>query len=121
MKRKAAVIGSGNWGTTVAKLIAENLKFKDELSDYESELKMYVYEEILPDGQKLSDFINKYRQNIKYLPGIVLPVNISAEPDLAKAIKDATDIILVSPHQFAAKLLSGIAEFIKEFLILIIR
>ena len=115
MNRKVAIIGSGNWGTTVSKLIAENLNSKtEELADYDNIVEMYVYEEILPDNSKLSDFINKYRQNIKYLPNHILPDNVHAEPDILKAVENATDIVLVTPHQFAVNLLTRISKTIKR-------
>ncbi|MCD4657837.1 MAG: hypothetical protein K8S87_09890, partial [Planctomycetes bacterium] len=115
MKKKIAIIGSGNWGTTVSKLIAENLNSKtEELADYDKTVEMYVYEEILPDKTKLSDFINKYRQNIKYLPNIILPENVHAEPDICKAVENATDIVLVTPHQFALNLLTIISKTIQH-------
>ena len=34
-----------------------------------------VYEEML-NGERLSDIINEKHENIKYLPGIKLPVNV---------------------------------------------
>jgi glycerol-3-phosphate dehydrogenase len=42
---------------------------------------MWVHEEII-DGQKLTDLINKMHENVKYLPGIRLPDNVQAVPDL---------------------------------------
>ena len=36
---------------------------------------MYVYEEIV-DGMKLTDIINTQHENIKYLPGCMLPHNV---------------------------------------------
>lgn len=36
---------------------------------------MWVYEEMI-NGQRLSDIINEKHENIKYLPGIKLPVNV---------------------------------------------
>ena len=36
---------------------------------------MWVYEEMI-NGERLSDIINEKHENIKYLPGIKLPVNV---------------------------------------------
>eukprot|EP00548_Thalassiothrix_antarctica_P006091 CAMPEP_0194133808 /NCGR_PEP_ID=MMETSP0152-20130528/3820_1 /TAXON_ID=1049557 /ORGANISM="Thalassiothrix antarctica, Strain L6-D1" /LENGTH=334 /DNA_ID=CAMNT_0038829169 /DNA_START=214 /DNA_END=1218 /DNA_ORIENTATION=+ len=70
---------------------------------------MWVYEEIIDVGdgvsQKLSDIINDRHENIKYLPGICLPENIVAVPDLEEASHGATLLIFVLPHQFLGKLL----------------
>lgn len=35
----------------------------------------------------------------KYLPGIKLPENLVAIPDIAEAVKDATALVFVLPHQ----------------------
>lgn len=39
----------------------------------------------------------------RYLPGVVLPENVYAEPDLATAAKDATLLVFVIPHQFVKR------------------
>jgi len=76
---------------------------------------MWVYEEMVEcpvDGsqKKLTEVINTHHENVKYLPGIKLPENIVAVPDLAEACKDATLLIFVLPHQFLPKLLPAIRE-----------
>lgn len=38
--------------------------------------------------------------NPKYLPGIALPETVRAEPDLSAAVKDATLLVFVLPHEF---------------------
>ena len=42
-KHKVCVVGSGNWGTTIAKVVAENTKENPDLFD--EEVQMWVYEE----------------------------------------------------------------------------
>ncbi|KAK7844835.1 glycerol-3-phosphate dehydrogenase [nad(+)] [Quercus suber] len=64
---KVTIVGSGNWG---------------------NEVRMWVYEEILPSGEKLTDVINSTNENVKYLPGIKLGKN------------DANMLVFVTPHQF---------------------
>jgi glycerol-3-phosphate dehydrogenase (NAD+) len=75
---------------------------------------MYVYEEeiILEDGTKrnLTDIINDQHENVKYLPGIDLPENVKAIPDLATACRDATILVFVTPHQFLTNMLPIIRE-----------
>jgi len=75
---------------------------------------MWVYEEEVEteDGsiQKLTDVINTQHENVKYLPGIELPNNVKAVPDLAEACDGATLLIFVLPHQFLPKLLPTIRE-----------
>ncbi|RVW20634.1 Glycerol-3-phosphate dehydrogenase [Vitis vinifera] len=81
-KSKVTVVGSGNWGSVAAKLIASNTL---KLSSFHDEVRMWVYEEILPSGEKLSEVINQNNENVKYLPGIKLGKNVVADPDLEHA------------------------------------
>lgn len=53
--------------------------------------------------QKLTEVINTVHENIKYLPGIQLPVNLHANPSLEDAVKDSTLLIFNLPHQFIIK------------------
>ncbi|KAJ2356719.1 glycerol-3-phosphate dehydrogenase, partial [Coemansia sp. RSA 2618] len=46
--------------------------------------------------------------NVKYLPGHKLPANVVAVPDAMEAVKDATHIVVVIPHQFIQHLLDTI-------------
>jgi glycerol-3-phosphate dehydrogenase (NAD+) len=51
------------------------------------------------EGRKLTEIINTDHENKKYLPGVSLPENVFAIPDIAETIKDATAIVFVMPHQ----------------------
>ncbi|KAJ4297421.1 glycerol-3-phosphate dehydrogenase [Collariella sp. IMI 366227] len=111
-KHKVTVVGSGNWGTTVAKLVAENTKAHPDV--FEEDVQMWVYEEnvVLPADsphydaavgdkpQKLTSIINTYHENVKYLPKIALPPNVVANPSLVDAVKDASVLIFNLPHEF---------------------
>lgn len=46
---------------------------------FEKIIKMYVYEEVI-NGRKLTEIINTDHENVKYLPGHKLPVNVVAIP-----------------------------------------
>ncbi|KAK6928428.1 Glycerol-3-phosphate dehydrogenase, NAD-dependent, N-terminal [Dillenia turbinata] len=96
-KSRVTVIGSGNWGSVAAKLIASNTL---KLDSFHDEVRMWVYEEVLPSGNKLTNVINETNENVKYLPGIKLGKNVVADPDLENAVKDATMLVFVTPHQF---------------------
>ncbi|GAA5885590.1 hypothetical protein JCM6882_007485 [Rhodosporidiobolus microsporus] len=99
-KWKIALVGSGNWGSAIARLVAKNVK---ERSDrFDTEVKMWCYEEDF-EGRKLTEVINEKHENVKYLPGIDLGDNVVAEPDLLKAVEGANALIFVIPHQFIAK------------------
>jgi glycerol-3-phosphate dehydrogenase (NAD+) len=94
---RVTVIGSGNWGSVAAKLIASNTI---KLTSFHDEVRMWVFQETLPSGEKLTDVINKKNENVKYLPGIKLGKNVVADPDLENAVKDANLLVFVTPHQF---------------------
>lgn len=111
LKHKVTVVGSGNWGTTVAKLVAENTREHSDV--FEEDVQMWVYEEnvtIPPDSphqpaagnqpQKLTEVINTYHENVKYLPKIPLPPNVVANPSLLDAVKDSSVLIFNLPHEF---------------------
>jgi glycerol-3-phosphate dehydrogenase len=108
---RVCIIGSGNWGSSIARLIGRNC---ERLPYFESQVNMWVFEEMvtLEDGssRKLTDVINTRHENVKYLPGISLPENVVAVADLAEACKDATLLIFVLPHQFLPRLLPVIRE-----------
>ena len=99
---KIAVIGSGNWGTTIAKVLAENALSRPHL--FSHYVKMWVYQEQI-DGKNLTDIINIQNVNIKYLPGVKLPPNLVAEPSLLKTVEGADLIVFNLPHQFLPKIL----------------
>lgn len=90
---RIAVIGSGNWGMTVAKLIAENAACVEDLDDV---VLLWVYEEVYK-GTRISD-INKGHVNPKYLPGVQLPVSVTARTEYD--FSDADILIFCLPHQF---------------------
>lgn len=96
-KLSVCVVGSGNWGSAIAKIIGANVvKFNNK---FVQRVPMYVYEEII-NNQKLTNIINELHENIKYLPGHKLPENVVAVPDVIEATKDADILVFVLPHQF---------------------
>ncbi|KAF5746913.1 glycerol-3-phosphate dehydrogenase [Tripterygium wilfordii] len=104
-KSRVTVVGSGNWGSVAAKLIASNTL---KLGSFHDEVRMWVFEEKLPSGEKLTDVINRTNENVKYLPGIKLGKNVIADPDLENAVKDANMLVFVTPHQFMEGICKGL-------------
>lgn len=106
---RVCIIGSGNWGSAIATLVGRNCA---RLPHVETQVSMWVYEETvqLEDGteRKLTEVINEQHENVKYLPGIRLPENVVAVPDLAEACDQATLLIFVLPHQFLPRLMPTI-------------
>lgn len=113
-KHKVTVVGSGNWGTAIAKIVAENTASNPAL--FEQDVQMWVYEEkveipqsskhydsaspLCQGPQNLTDVINQTHENIKYLQGIALPKNLIANPSLVDAVRDSTILVFNLPHQF---------------------
>jgi len=100
---KVTVIGSGNWGTTIAKVVAENTAQRPTL--FEKQVDMWVFEEQI-DGENLTSIINNKHENVKYLPGIKLPENLHANPNLIDAAEGADLLIFNIPHQFLPRIVS---------------
>lgn len=94
---KISIIGSGNWGTAVAKIVAENTREKTHL--FENNVNMWVFEEQI-DGQNLTEIINTKHENVKYLPDVKLPENLIANPDIVDVVQGADLLIFNIPHQF---------------------
>eukprot|EP00057_Strongylocentrotus_purpuratus_P019141 XP_011673615.1 PREDICTED: LOW QUALITY PROTEIN: glycerol-3-phosphate dehydrogenase [NAD(+)], cytoplasmic [Strongylocentrotus purpuratus] len=97
--RKVCIIGSGNWGSAIARIVGVNAK---KYPEFEDEVSMWVFEEMV-NGKKLTETINTTHINEKYLPGHILPDNVVAIPDVAEAAKGARLLIFVLPHQFVPK------------------
>ncbi|KAL9012002.1 MAG: hypothetical protein Q9173_003201 [Seirophora scorigena] len=126
-KHKVTVVGSGNWGSAIAKIVAENAKEHPEL--FEEEVQMWVYEEELTvpttskhydpgskfstQPHKLTRLINHFHENVKYLPGIALPSNLVANPSLRESVHDSTILVFNLPHQF----IGGLCDEMKDHIL----
>jgi glycerol-3-phosphate dehydrogenase (NAD(P)+) len=84
MRNKIAVIGSGAWGTAVAKVIAEKGK----------EVTLWCLEE------SVAAEINTAHTNAQYLPGVELPPSLRAVTDIVEAAEGAEFLILASPSLY---------------------
>lgn len=80
---RAAVFGSGSWGTAFAAIMAD------------------AGCEVMLHGrrQELADSINADRVNADYLPDLVLPETIRATTDPAQAADGASIVVLAIPSQ----------------------
>ncbi|ELR15400.1 glycerol-3-phosphate dehydrogenase (soluble) [Acanthamoeba castellanii str. Neff] len=81
-KYQVAIIGSGNWGSAIAKVAGENVAQQPEL--FEPQVKMWM------QNRDLADIVNTRHENTKYLPGIKLPTNVIAVPDLLATYVEET-------------------------------
>lgn len=107
MVHKVTLVGSGNWGSAIARIIGENVKTQPE--QFDPEVRMWVFEEMV-EGKKLTEIINETHENVKYLPGYKLPENVVAVPDLAQSVDGSDILIFCVPHQF----LGGMLDTIKK-------
>jgi len=117
-KRIVCVIGAGNWGSTAAKIIGENIMSGDAKDYFEPEVRMWVLDEKIPqdDGstRMLSEIINTDHENVKFLKGHKLPPIVKAVPDLKEAVTGATVLVWVLPHQFIPKTAETIKDVIHK-------
>ncbi len=95
---RIVVMGAGSWGTTVAKVIA----------DAGFEVMLWSRRE------EVATEINETKRNSDYLPGIDLPVNLSATSDLEEALKDAEQIYLAIPSQSLRESLTAWKDLIPK-------
>jgi glycerol-3-phosphate dehydrogenase (NAD(P)+) len=79
--KRAAVLGSGSWGTALAKVLADN--------GFETRL--------WGRNRDLLHSIDAQRENARYLPGIRLPDTLSTSADLAETLAGADVISIVVP------------------------
>ncbi|XP_072235838.1 glycerol-3-phosphate dehydrogenase 1-like protein [Leuresthes tenuis] len=108
--KKVCIVGSGNWGSAIAKIIGNNVKASNR---FDPIVNMWVYEEMI-NGKKLTEIINTEHENVKYLAGHKLPKNVVAVPDITEAVKGAKILIFVIPHQFISKLCDQIKPCVTE-------
>ncbi|KAL7424749.1 hypothetical protein Q5752_000433 [Cryptotrichosporon argae] len=106
-RHKVAIIGSGSWGSALAKIAAENVWRRRE--DFHAEVRMWVREKQI-NGRKLTETINRTHKNQRYLPDIALPKNLVAVGNLHKVVEGATLLVFVVPHQFLHTVLSEFAR-----------
>jgi glycerol-3-phosphate dehydrogenase (NAD(P)+) len=79
--RRIGVLGAGSWGTALAMHLARK--------GYEVALWSH--------GADLVPLINERHQNPTYLPGFVLPENLTASNDIAEVVSGKDLILLVPP------------------------
>ncbi len=83
MSRSVAVLGAGNWGTTLAHLVARN--------GYPTR--------IWTRDPSQRDEINERRQNRRSIPGLEIAPGVRAVSDLAEAVADVELVIIAIPSQ----------------------
>ncbi|PYQ04028.1 MAG: glycerol-3-phosphate dehydrogenase [Acidobacteria bacterium] len=79
-----AVLGGGSWGTALAA----------HLRRAGHPVRLWLRD------AATADEINRARRNAAYLPGIDLPADLEATPDLARAVGRADTVFVVIPSEF---------------------
>ncbi|XP_070805094.1 glycerol-3-phosphate dehydrogenase 1-like protein [Pituophis catenifer annectens] len=106
---KVCIIGSGNWGSAIAKIVGQNTKSSNQ---FDPVVKMWVFEELI-NGRKLTEIINQEHENVKYLPGHKIPPNVVAVPEVVEAAEESDILIFVVPHQFIPKICEQFTGHVK--------
>lgn len=83
-RKKIAFIGDGGWGTTLALLLSRK---KVDVSIWSA----------FPE---YAAYLNKYRENKKFLPGFKIPKEIFITADLNEACAGCDTVVLAVPSQY---------------------
>jgi len=93
---KVAVLGAGSWGTALAALIAR-----------------HGHQAVLwGRDPAVAQAIDAAHENPRYLPGIPLPENLRATTDLAAAMADADQVLVVVPSHAFTETLRALAPLL---------
>ncbi|HEX7667186.1 MAG TPA: NAD(P)H-dependent glycerol-3-phosphate dehydrogenase [Polyangiaceae bacterium] len=95
---KVAVLGSGSWGTALAKVLAEK----------GDDTRLWTRR---PD---LAVQVNTTHVNEKYLPGARLPDTLTATTDMKDALEGASMVVFVAPSHATREVARAAAPFIPE-------
>ncbi|MCT4508516.1 MAG: NAD(P)H-dependent glycerol-3-phosphate dehydrogenase [Tepidibacter sp.] len=95
---KICVLGAGSWGSALAILLSKK--------GYEVNLYMRNKEQY--------ESMIKTRENIKYLPGIVMPNNIKMTTNLKDAVDKAKIIVLGVASQGVRGVLKSIKDYVED-------
>jgi len=90
---RAAVLGSGSWGTAFGKVLA----------DAGTDVVLWARR------PELAEAVRERHENEDYLPGIALPRNLSATSDAAQAVAGADFVVLAVPSQSLRENLAAVA------------
>lgn len=100
---KMCVLGAGSWGSALALSLAKK--------GYEVSLWTL--------NEEQANKINKTKENIDYLPGILFPNNITVTTDLNQAIENSEIIVLAVPSQAIRSVCQKIKPYVKDKQILV--
>ncbi len=105
LKETVAILGAGNMGTAMAKVIAEN-GYMVKLWNYEGDL------------DPLRE-IEKFGENKKYLPGIKLPSSIQASYTIEDTLREAKVVFFVVSSAAMESVMKSVLPYIEANMVLV--
>lgn len=100
---KISVIGAGSWGTALAMVLADN--------DYNVVLHSH--------REAVTNEINQYKTNSKYLPGVTLPANISSTTSYEEALQSSKIVLIAIPSHVMRSTAKDIYSILEKDTIII--
>ena len=90
-----AIIGNGGWGTALAIHLAQK----------------GIHVNLWGASGEYMKILLKRRENIRFLPGIKIPLGVTLTADFAAALKGADILVLAIPSQYAVEVLKRLKPF----------
>jgi glycerol-3-phosphate dehydrogenase (NAD(P)+) len=100
---RAAVLGSGSWGTAFGKVLA----------DAGTDVVLWARRE------ELAQAVRERHENPDYLPGVPLPQRMTATADAEEAVSDADFVVLAVPSQSLRENLIAVAPALHSDAVLV--
>jgi glycerol-3-phosphate dehydrogenase (NAD(P)+) len=100
---RAAVLGTGSWGTAFGKVLA----------DAGTDVTLWARR------PELADAVRDNHENSDYLPGIILPANLTATSDPLEAVGGADFVVLAVPSQSLRDNLAAVAPALSRTTVLV--
>lgn len=94
-RERVVIVGATEWGTALARTIGAAAS--ENASKFEDTVRLWVPDERVGD-QRLCDLINDRCENVKYLPGLKLPINVLAEKSIRRAVSGASLVVFALPQ-----------------------
>jgi glycerol-3-phosphate dehydrogenase (NAD(P)+) len=101
--RKVSILGAGSWGTALAVILA----------------KKGVEVNLWCRNETQASQLNKIRENIKYLPGVLLPQNIKVFSDLKEAVYSIECVVMSIPSHGIREVLQNLSPLLNSSAIIV--
>jgi glycerol-3-phosphate dehydrogenase (NAD(P)+) len=98
MCKKISVLGSGSWGTALAIMLSQK--------GYDISLWSWFEQEAIR--------LSEARENLEFLPGVIIPNNIDCTFDIEKSVDNTNLIIMAVPSHAVRKMSGKIKSFLKS-------